>query len=225
MARRKPNVYYKKGKYLRRKKYKRKKNKIIRSLTPRTKLVKLRYADTIAMNPGASGALNRYQFRANGMYDPDITSGGHQPLGFDQYMSMYNHFTVISSKITVTIPSTEGTYPSTFTLYLSDDATTAFTSQGEIIEQPGTVYKVTSGKHINPIVLSKTFNAKKDLGVSKPLSETAIRGNASADPTEIGVFNLFMQSLDPTIDLAIIYAIVTIDYVAVLTEPKELGQS
>lgn len=42
-----------------------------------------------------------YQFRANSVYDPDYALGGHQLMGFDQWAALYNHYRVISSKITV----------------------------------------------------------------------------------------------------------------------------
>jgi len=58
---------------------------------------KLRYSCTFEANH-AAGAPNHYQFRANGMYDPEVAAGGHQPFGFDQLMARYQNFTVLYSQ-------------------------------------------------------------------------------------------------------------------------------
>lgn len=50
---------------------------------------------------GTAGALTTYVFSANGLYDPDITSGGHQCIGWDQMMIFFEQATCLSSKITV----------------------------------------------------------------------------------------------------------------------------
>ncbi len=42
-----------------------------------------------------SGALSVYTFNSNGLYDPDQTGTGHQPLGFDQYATQYNRYRVL----------------------------------------------------------------------------------------------------------------------------------
>jgi len=34
-------------------------------------------------------------------YDPEVALGGHQPRGFDQFTDVYNTFTVLGSKISV----------------------------------------------------------------------------------------------------------------------------
>lgn len=70
-------------------------------------VAKLRYATNITLDPtaenlGATGS-NVWQFSANGLYDPDITSTGHQPMFFDNYMSIYQRYRVMYSKISVTV--------------------------------------------------------------------------------------------------------------------------
>ncbi|HIA02129.1 MAG TPA: hypothetical protein EYN66_09490, partial [Myxococcales bacterium] len=46
-------------------------------------------------------AVLQYRFRANGMFDPQVPLGGHQPRGFDEFMDAYDMFTVLGSKISV----------------------------------------------------------------------------------------------------------------------------
>jgi len=57
---------------------------------------KLRYSCQVAANY-AAGAPNHYQFCANGLYDPEVAVGGHQPYGFDQLIARYQNATVLYS--------------------------------------------------------------------------------------------------------------------------------
>jgi hypothetical protein len=58
---------------------------------------------------GAAGVLGRYVYTANGMFDPDITGVGHQPIGFDQMMLFYEQCVVTHSSIKVTFFSAAAT--------------------------------------------------------------------------------------------------------------------
>ncbi len=61
---------------------------------PQTLIRKLRYCDRLEIDPGASSALGEHFFSCVGLFDPDITGTGHQPMGFDQYMALYDHYQV-----------------------------------------------------------------------------------------------------------------------------------
>ena len=87
---------YRKGKY-------RKRKLISNTLSPMpcSFATKLTYSSNVSINPGAAGTPAAYVYRANGLYDPDLTGGGHQPRGYDQFTPMYNHWTVVGAKVTV----------------------------------------------------------------------------------------------------------------------------
>lgn len=57
-------------------------------------LTHVKYTDEFDLTL-TSGSLNTYVFNANGLFDPDQTGTGHQPLGFDQYAVMYNRYRVL----------------------------------------------------------------------------------------------------------------------------------
>lgn len=76
-------------------------------LTKDRSFTTLRYAQMISLDPkpealGATGS-NVWQFCGNGLYDPDITGVGHQPMYFDNYAALYNKYRVIKSYISVTV--------------------------------------------------------------------------------------------------------------------------
>ncbi len=57
-------------------------------------VTQIQYTDEFDINL-TSGSLSTYVFNSNGLYDPDQTGTGHQPLGFDQYAVMYNRYRVL----------------------------------------------------------------------------------------------------------------------------------
>ena len=63
---------------------------------------RLKYAETINVPIGVGGTGN-YLYSCNGMYDPNITGTGHQPMYFDQFTAMYDHYTVLKSMMKATV--------------------------------------------------------------------------------------------------------------------------
>jgi hypothetical protein len=88
---------------------------------PRQRRVKLVYADHLNLT-GASGLLTNHQYRLNSCFDPDFTSTGHQPMGFDQWGAFYNHYVVLgcSWELSALHSGSSGTM---FAAYVSDDTT------------------------------------------------------------------------------------------------------
>lgn len=85
--------------------------------------VKLRYHETIAVNP-TSGAASAIAFRANSCYDPYVPAGGHQPKGLDQYFALYDKAVVTSSKCVLKCVTGAAGEFGIFGVSLRNDATT-----------------------------------------------------------------------------------------------------
>lgn len=67
---------------------------------PLRKYVTLRYAQQINLTPSVGGA--NHLFRLNSLYDPDYTGVGHQPLGYDQWTTIYDKYAVRRARIKIT---------------------------------------------------------------------------------------------------------------------------
>lgn len=61
-------------------------------------LCKLRYSEAIIFD--ATG-INQIIFRGNGVFDPNFTGSGQQPVGYDQLATLYDRTRVLSSAIEV----------------------------------------------------------------------------------------------------------------------------
>jgi len=48
--------------------------------------------------PEVYSNLRELQFRLNGLFDPDFSLGGHQPMGFDEWSAFYGRYRVKSAK-------------------------------------------------------------------------------------------------------------------------------
>lgn len=66
---------------------------------PDTFYVKLKYNQLVQKSPATF--VYSHQFRGNSVFDPDFTSGGGQPVGFDQYATLYMNYQVLGSSIKV----------------------------------------------------------------------------------------------------------------------------
>lgn len=173
-----------------------------------------------------SGALTTYNFRANGMFDPDSTGGGHQPLYFDQLAALYDHFCVTASKITVRcVPAVTNTAPGAVGIFVNDDTSVVPTTWYGCAEQNSSVYKmVGAGAGAAEAVLAKKWDVRKYFATRGP-GDPELQGTASADPTEQSVFTIFAQTADGTATTTDYYIVVTVEYDAIWTELRDVATS
>lgn len=171
-----------------------------------------------------SGSAQHLQFSANGLYDPYLGAGGGQPMYFDQLTALYNHYTVIASKITVRIvpAGTSVQNPYRIILWTNDDTTTTPTVDG-IAEQKGAITRLCTGG-VNPsqIVLSKGWSLKRTF--SGNVASSQFEGNSTTNPTEQSVFQLTFRTLDGVSSVQV-YVQTTIEYIAIWKELKDIVQS
>lgn len=92
-----------------------------------------------SIDPAIGGLASTHVFSANGLFDTDITGVGHQPSGFDQLMTFYDHYTVTHAKITVTAQNSDATLSQLFGIYVQDNTVTV-TDPRVIIENGMGVY-------------------------------------------------------------------------------------
>lgn len=185
----------------------------------------LRYAEQITLNGGIS-TFGDFVFTANGLFDPSITGGGHQPYGFDQIMPMYDHYTVIYTKVHVTYNNTDTSIPQICGIVIRDTST-GITDIEDTLEGASSKSIMTSplGGSRDTVSLTYTLCPNKFLGISKPLSSENLRGGISSNPSEQCYIHVVAGGSPGTGDAGAVYASVMIEYVAIFTEPKILTGS
>lgn len=102
----------------------------------------LHYSQVIVV-PVTAG-FGTYYMSANGIFDPDLGSVlGHQPMYFDQLMTIYEHYHVRSSRIAVTYaePTVAPGDFGRMCIYQDGDTTPNAANIDTLIERNGTVHK------------------------------------------------------------------------------------
>lgn len=191
---------------------------------PKELTIRHRYVSPLSL-VSAAGALTTASFSCNGMYDPDVSGTGSQPLYFDQVASIYNHYTVTNSKITVEICPRVGVMSSygLAGVFVNDDATVTPASSDRLAEQSTASYTMLTGFNQDPIKLRRSWSAKQNFG-GNPLADPNLQGTASANPTEQQMFTIWYQELGGGASSRV-DAIVTLEYTAVWQELKDIGGS
>ena len=229
-----PRVSYRKRNFRRRRMYRtaRKKftgNAMRPTVMPLKYKFSTRYVDTYKTIGSPAGSVALYLYCANGLFDPDISGTGHQPIGFDQIMGFYDHYTVIASKIKVTFQNLSDEQPIIVAVSLSDDAAAGTSNIGTVIENGSAKWRRlerqgTDASFQNNVrstcTLTKSVSVKRFMGRPNILSEDDLRGNVASNPMERLFFKLWAQGIDGSAVAMSCSFTVQIDYVAILTEPK-----
>lgn len=191
---------------------------------PRQLKVNLEYVETIKLQ-AASGVFTTYFFSANGMFDPNLTGTGHQPMYFDQYMALYNHFTVIGSKIVVRFLRTNDTDPACRVgLLQSDDASYGGSPNLDAIKEATLGKTKIIGLDTPTVTMAMGWSAKKTFGGST-LGDDQLIGTATANPAEQSTFMLCLEGMPSNSTSCAVYAEVEIRYCAILDELKDTVES
>jgi hypothetical protein len=188
---------------------------------------RLRYQSTVLnLNPGLAGTADDYVFSANGMYDPDITSTGHQPGGFDPLMLNYDHYTVKRAKISVDFFNADTANSQMVAIFIRDNAT-AITDLATAIENGQGVFRTLHPKTTatDTGVLTLEVDIAEFLGRGKGILDGyTLSGSNSANPIEQVYFHIVAAPLNAT-DSAIVQTMVTLEYEALFTEPRSFVSS
>lgn len=157
-----------------------------------------KYTELVPVDTGASGSLFSYLFAANGMWDPNFTSTGHQPMYFDQMTALYNHYTVIGSQIKIRlVPQSSAQPPLQFALTVDDDTTTSASNVDGINEQTKAKMRIYPSAMSAPSTISMKWSAKKVFGKGL-MANTALQGSATTNPSELQYYRICYQSPSAT---------------------------
>lgn len=179
----------------------------------------LRYfGNFININPGLGGIAASHVFSANGLYDPDISGTGHQPIGFDEMMALYDHYTVIGAKIRVYFNNKDTTNPMFGTVVVRDGVTPSSDTR-EIVENGyvSLCHLATFGTGGDKGQVATSVDISKFLGRTNALADSQLKGNSGANPSEQVYFHVSMFPTDQ-VDATTGVATVVIDYDVIFHE-------
>lgn len=199
---------------------------------PSSTVVRLRYATECNFQTDVYAGQYK-SFRANGLYDPDVQLGGHQPMGFTYYKDNFHEYVVIGSKATYNYTianssSNYGQYTKLIGLMLDDDGiiNNQYDAQ-EIIEQGKGKWKLHNTGHADtnvPKKMSIKYSPKKHFGINNIKDNTDnIGAKVDADPTKSAyyiVYNTPIYTGVPSGIMVEIKGVLVIDYIVLFTNRK-----
>lgn len=175
----------------------------------------LRYSEVITVDPPL-GQPAQWLFRATSIFDPNQSSGGHKPYGYNVYEQIYNKYSVVSSTITVQQTSASN---GIMGISITDDTLVAQTFNS-VRETKGTSFVVMSNVGVSSKV---SRNYARDAVF--PEQAPGLTAPFGANPLEETYFHFWHEARNIGIDQGSADFLVTITYVVDMYELKDLGQS
>jgi len=175
---------------------------------------------------GTTGAIGNYFFRMNDAFDPNSTGTGHQPMGFDQMMLMFEQFFVLRAHVRLRAWNS-ASVTAVLGLQLRPDTTNIPPEQCEeigLIRSVRLAAKGTFGdyKEINLVCdCPKYFGLTKQSYIANTFS---FGGTAAATPAEIVYCDVICYDLSGASTVTVVFEI-TISYDIFFQEPRQLGES
>ena len=180
-------------------------------------MARLTYVQKVDLTAMGNNQAALWFFRANSIFDPDATglSGGGQPYGRDTYASIYNHYQVMSSIITVSSNTLANPDFMGVGIIMDDDAsvTASKRSAKELCSRKGSTFRTWNKGGMNHVI-SRKFDTK--YFVNKNGQQTSMGANAP-DGYYFGIFNM-CDEVSNTLN-----CVVTITYTCKFWELRELS--
>ncbi len=139
-------------------------------------------------------------------------------------MVMYDHYTVLGAKIKVQFHNSDATYEQLVGITLIDDVI-ASNDPTVLIENGNSTWRTLGqeNKSSSHAVLSKGWSARKYFS-KNVMNDHSFAGNIAVNPDEMANFMIWAAPMY-NVDSQPVRILVQIEYFALLSEPKELGQS
>lgn len=187
----------------------------------------MKYASIRSISGGSFGLPGVHVYSLNGMFDPDVTSTGAQPRGFDQIMALYDHYVVINAQVKVTF-TRDGAATVCGNLGCAvRDSTTTSSTQIDYLETRDNLTTVIGQADSNNVrTINVSVNPNKFLGRPNPMSDPQLKGNIAANPSEQCYLHVWhAASANDATNPGSITIKVEIEYTSIFIEPKNPVQS
>jgi len=177
---------------------------------PNSIITTLRYCDFFQLTSTTGGTVSNV-FRANGIFDPDYTGGGHQPLFRDAWVGLYDYYTVLGSKITVEYQSRNATNGFIVALQGSDTPTLTSTVS-TWMEQNNGVHTLLGNANTGSKTLTMTYSPDENLGAHMKDDQSSMVGTGSDPGSQQAYYFGILAATEDAATTAIVTVAVQIEY-------------
>lgn len=154
-------------------------------------MTRMNYSEVLSMSMTASGVMQTYQFR-NSIFDPDVTSAGHQPLWHDQMALLYKRYRVHGIKYRFTVVNSNIQQMACFVVKHSSSGITD-TNYNTLRERRGIQRTVLNPNTGPPRVIKGFMHAGKPHGLTKRdfLADEDFEANFGSNPVKSTYLELY----------------------------------
>lgn len=193
--------------------------RIPRALTSLTRIVRAR-AVGATTHPCTSGAINVTTVSMFDVTDPFVGAGSGQPLGYDQWKSLYNKGYVVGLKVTLRAHNT-GTVAVMYgiTPLPESQGASTLTPYNYYMELPGTKARILSPDVDHGVLVSKV-STRKHVHVKNLQDEDTFHFDLDNEtaPTRGAYFHLWVQPIDASSTNSVQF-VYTAEYLIRLFDP------
>lgn len=182
-------------------------NKALQPIAQRY-ICKMKYCDTFTLDTtGSIPGVVVHRFRLNSIYDPNLTSGGHKPYGFDQLLGfpnavpatqgLYNRYRVISCSYNIYAAPTAGQNVQVTALPANEAVGTTIGVNGSALrEQPRAKYvtqttgapiKLLKGRVYIPSLVGRTK--------AQYMADDRYQAAYNENPLEAAILNVYLNEI------------------------------
>lgn len=202
----------------------------VRSPFPPNLWTTFTYTETIKLQQAVAGVPQAYGFRANSLYDPNLSGTGHQPrymdtlCGPDGGTAPYRNYRVHASKISIKIWQ-DNSVNALVTVIPQRAATANPTSLDEMRERPyGRHRAITQISGWKPYTLNNFCKIKNHLGHKDLMDVDSTAASYNANPTEGVTWLINTCAVDPLTTSSVVLQ-VTVTYFAQLYTLADVADS
>jgi len=189
---------------------------------PNTHRCCLRY-ETGGTSQSLIAGTNRVVIRGNSLYDPEHAVGGHQPMGFDQLIALYNRFRVTASYIEAKVTANTATTGAEVRCYLLPCRDSSPANEF-YWENEGCVSDICGVSGLAKTAILKNYCASTKM-IGYPLDPVSSAGDAGADPTDAWYWILQMVDIDSGNSETVYNYDILVKYYVEFFDPKDFGSS
>lgn len=197
----------------------------VSSIFPKSRRAVLRYSSNMTLS-SPYGAIASDYIHLNGCYAVE-SSGGHQPMGFDEYSLLYNHYIVVGAKVSCKVldHTTGQAGPGMVGIIVTDTTSPPYTTHTSYIEAKKGSYRALTNQR-NTVSFGIKYSTKKFYNLTDVKDNFDRLGSSlGSNPSELALGLIWYQCLNSSdVDSTIIIAY-TVDYIIEFSEPKDIQAS
>lgn len=210
-------------------------NKIAIGGFPDRYAARLKYTQFVDLDMSSltSGVGVQHRFRANSLYAPSYDSVGHQPRAFDELAQIYDHYTVVGSKLHVRFNMDTDVLANVgFYCFANlQDTANSLPTLLDMCEarKSNCKYMSRNTTGSNPVSLTVKYSPYKMFGIPKKdslINNSRLTSGTTTNPLEDAIYSVGVVCERATsTDPSAVVARVDLEFIAIFTERRPIRSS